>query len=250
LDVEGRITRINHHACALLGWTEHELLGRDWIERCLPPLVQPMLRRKFSALVGGDLSIVQNPVLTRSGEERMIEWLNILVRDEAGCVVATYSSGADITERTRALEALHAAEQRAQRARESAEATVTAVQEIIDDLANGVQLLHLVARSPLPAETQRTVERTIQQAARQLKSLEGVEGGAFARRKSDVPKGRVAVDGTLRRTGDQWSPPSPLVLCEGCGTRTAHLVAFFVKDDTVTYRCHTCGHRFDRIADP
>jgi hypothetical protein len=129
---------------------------------------------------------------------------------------------------------------------------VTAVQEIIDDLANGVQLLHLVARSPLPAETQRTVERTIQQASRHLKSLEGVERGAFARRKSDVPKGRVAVDGTLRRTGDEGSPPSPspLVLCEGCETRTAHLVAFFAKDDTVTYRCHTCGHRFDRIADP
>ena len=36
LDTEGRITLINRKGCDLLGWTEQELLGRDWIDTCLP----------------------------------------------------------------------------------------------------------------------------------------------------------------------------------------------------------------------
>ena len=37
LDVHGRITLINRKGCATLGREERELLGRDWIETCLPP---------------------------------------------------------------------------------------------------------------------------------------------------------------------------------------------------------------------
>jgi GAF domain-containing protein len=31
LDLDGRITLVNGYACSVLGWTEDELLGRDWI---------------------------------------------------------------------------------------------------------------------------------------------------------------------------------------------------------------------------
>ena len=64
LDVNGRITLVNRYACALLGWTADELLGRDWIETCLPARMRDPLREKFHNLVGGDLSIVENPILT------------------------------------------------------------------------------------------------------------------------------------------------------------------------------------------
>ena len=86
--------------CSLLGWTADELLGRDWIETCLPARIRDELRTKFRNLVGGDLSVVENPVLTRSGEERLIEWRNTLLRDDEGHVIGTFSSGTDITERT------------------------------------------------------------------------------------------------------------------------------------------------------
>ena len=36
LDLEGRIVLVNRYGCSLLGWTADELLGRDWIETCLP----------------------------------------------------------------------------------------------------------------------------------------------------------------------------------------------------------------------
>ena len=36
LDLDGRIALVNRYACSVLGWTAGELLGRDWIETCLP----------------------------------------------------------------------------------------------------------------------------------------------------------------------------------------------------------------------
>ena len=104
LDLNGRITLVNRYACSVLGWTEDELLGRDWIETCLPARLRDTLGTTFHNLLGGDLSIIENPILTKSGEERLIEWRNTLLRDDTGHVVGTFSSGSDITERKRAEE--------------------------------------------------------------------------------------------------------------------------------------------------
>jgi PAS domain S-box-containing protein len=120
LDLDGRITLVNGYACSVLGWTEEELLGRDWIETCLPAGIRDAMRKKFHDLTAGDLAAVENPVLTRSGEERMIEWRNTLLRDDAGQVIGTFSSGADITERNFAVEALRTAEERMRFALEAA----------------------------------------------------------------------------------------------------------------------------------
>jgi PAS domain S-box-containing protein len=112
LDINARITLINRAGCTLLGWTEPELIGRDWIETCLPARTWDTIRATFRRVIGGDLSIVENTILTRSGEERFIEWRTTLLRDEAGRVIGTFSSGADITERNRTAEALRVAEER------------------------------------------------------------------------------------------------------------------------------------------
>jgi two-component system cell cycle sensor histidine kinase/response regulator CckA len=104
LDLDGRITLVNRYGCSVLGWKLDELVGRDWIDTCLPSPIRDCLRRKFHDLIGGDLSIVEHRILTRSGQERLIEWRNTLLRDDAGHVVGTLNCGSDVTERKRAEE--------------------------------------------------------------------------------------------------------------------------------------------------
>jgi PAS domain S-box-containing protein len=121
VDVEGRTTLINRKGCDLLGWTADELLGRNFIETCLPARIRDRIRKFGIGVLGGEPSVAENPVLTRSGAERVIEWHNKPIRDEAGHVIGAFSSGTDITERNRAVEALRTAEERMRFALESAD---------------------------------------------------------------------------------------------------------------------------------
>jgi PAS domain S-box-containing protein len=99
LDVQGRITLVNRKGCSILEWEEHDLLGRDWFETCLPESVRADMRARFADLLDDALTTHENPVLTRSGRQRLIAWRNTLVRDDAGRVIGTLSSGEDITHR-------------------------------------------------------------------------------------------------------------------------------------------------------
>ena len=105
LDLNGRIGLVNRYACSVLGWTSDELRERDWFETCVPARLRDTARSWFHNLLGGDLSVAETPVLTRSGEERLIEFRSSLSRDDAGQVTGTLSSGSDITQRRRAEEA-------------------------------------------------------------------------------------------------------------------------------------------------
>jgi two-component system cell cycle sensor histidine kinase/response regulator CckA len=134
LDAEGRVTLINRFACDILGWTAQELLGRNWIETCLPERTRPLLRQALENLVDGDVSRVENPILTRSGEERLIEWRNTVLRDESGAAVGTLSSGADITERSRAVAALKTVEERMRFALQSAAVGIWDMNYVAGDL--------------------------------------------------------------------------------------------------------------------
>jgi PAS domain S-box-containing protein len=106
LDSEGRITMINRKGCSTLGWEERELLTRDWFDTCLPARTRDALRTSFHSLLRGELSHMENPVLTKSGEERMIAFRNTILRNGSGHIVGTLSSGEDITERKKSEEHL------------------------------------------------------------------------------------------------------------------------------------------------
>ncbi|MGE5234886.1 MAG: PAS domain S-box protein [Acidobacteriota bacterium] len=109
LDRGGRVTLINSKGCQLLGWSEQELLGRDWFASCIPERECGELRVAFARIMAGEiesLSYVENRVVTRSGEERLIAWHNTELRDASGALVGTLSSGEDITARKRAEQEL------------------------------------------------------------------------------------------------------------------------------------------------
>ncbi len=112
LDLDGKITLINRKGCDLLGWQERELSGRDWAATCLPARVRDAVRKTLHNVVTGEASIAENPVLTRSGEERLIEWRNTVQRDDNGQIIGTFSSGTDITERRGLEEQVQQAQKR------------------------------------------------------------------------------------------------------------------------------------------
>jgi two-component system, cell cycle sensor histidine kinase and response regulator CckA len=121
LDMDGRITLINRKGCDLLGRTKQELVGRNPIETCVPDRVREFTQKKLPTLLAGDLPVMENPIVSRSGEERLIEWRNTMLHDDNGHVIGTLSSGNDITERTRTLEAVRTAEERMRFALQSAD---------------------------------------------------------------------------------------------------------------------------------
>jgi len=120
LDSQGIITLANRYACRLLGWDANELIGLSWIDTCMPERIRERMRTQFQTLLEGEIGIIENEVVTRTGEERLIEWYNTVVRDEEGRAIGSFSSGADITERTLALNALRIGEERTRFALESA----------------------------------------------------------------------------------------------------------------------------------
>jgi two-component system, cell cycle sensor histidine kinase and response regulator CckA len=116
LDLDGRITLMNRHGCRLLGWTEAELLGREWTTTCLSSPDREAVTASLAAtrlgLTGDDPTIAMYVVLTRTGEQRLIEWRRTVLRDSCDAVIGTLSSGSDITDRHRSAEALRLAEER------------------------------------------------------------------------------------------------------------------------------------------
>jgi PAS domain S-box-containing protein len=98
----GEITLMNRQGYQILGYEEDSLIGCNWFETCLPQWDRDRTRLVFEQLMVGDAELVEyheNSVLTRSGEERVIAWHNVVLMDEKGTRLGTLSSGQDITER-------------------------------------------------------------------------------------------------------------------------------------------------------
>ncbi|MCX7704439.1 MAG: PAS domain S-box protein [Planctomycetota bacterium] len=107
IDENEKVLLINKRGCEILGYTEDEIVGKNWFDCFVPERVREKLRNSFRSLIGGEigsLEEVRNPVLTKCGEERSIMWHNALLKDEEGKVRATLSSGIDITDKKQAEE--------------------------------------------------------------------------------------------------------------------------------------------------
>jgi PAS domain S-box-containing protein len=106
LDTDGNIDIFNEAAEKITGYTLSEVRGRNWFEILVPKERYPPVWEEFTRLVAGGMPrVFENPILTKTGEERYIMWQNSQMRIH-GEVVATISFGNDITERKQAEEAL------------------------------------------------------------------------------------------------------------------------------------------------
>jgi PAS domain S-box-containing protein len=115
LDGDGRIKMINRKGCEILGYSEEELLGQNWLERFIPQSSRGEVQDLFAAHIAGQpTEYAENWIVPRSGERRLIAWHNTVLRNAAGEVTGTLSSGMDITERHRLEQALRESQLRLQ----------------------------------------------------------------------------------------------------------------------------------------
>lgn len=107
LSPAGAIQLVNRYCEDLTGYNRAELRGKDWIDTLLPERDRALSRSLFlkstQGMPGhGNVS----PIVTRSGEERLIEWSDTVLRNDAGEPTGLLAIGMDITERVESTRAL------------------------------------------------------------------------------------------------------------------------------------------------
>ncbi|WP_199322650.1 MULTISPECIES: PAS domain S-box protein [Calothrix] len=113
-DPQGRIHYINDYGVKLLGYEEHQILGRTLFETIIPdieisgrdvkPFVHDLLRNPQSYPQG------EGENLCRDGRRVWVVWSNQAIFNEQGDVVEILSVGNDTTQRRQAEEALQRSE--------------------------------------------------------------------------------------------------------------------------------------------
>jgi two-component system NarL family sensor kinase len=113
-DLQGRIHYINDYGVKLLGYEEHEILGRTLFETIIPeaelsgrdvrPMVHDLLRNPQSYPQG------EGENLCRDGRRVWMAWSNQAIFNDQGNVVEILSVGNDTTQRRQAEEALQRSE--------------------------------------------------------------------------------------------------------------------------------------------
>ena len=107
LDNKGKIVVFNTHCEEVTGWTRQEAIGKDWFTNFVPERYRPEFGQVFKDVIERyEGHEYENPVLTKTGEERMIAWNNSIWRDASGEALLVIGAGIDITNRKVAEEKL------------------------------------------------------------------------------------------------------------------------------------------------
>ncbi|MFC1510529.1 PAS domain S-box protein [Candidatus Omnitrophota bacterium] len=99
-----KVKLINKKGCKLLGFSENDVLGKNWFDAFLPVQSRDEIRSLFHDVIEGRRELVEyyeSSIVTKEREERKILWRNSVVRNDQGEIVATLSSGEDVTDRRR-----------------------------------------------------------------------------------------------------------------------------------------------------
>ena len=100
---------INKKGCECLDREECEVIGKNWFDNFVPEPDRARVKDGFDRLVSGEtepIEYFENFIQTKSGGKRLIAWHNTVLRNEAGIITGTLSSGEDITERRKSEEEL------------------------------------------------------------------------------------------------------------------------------------------------
>ncbi|MGB8953031.1 MAG: two-component regulator propeller domain-containing protein, partial [Candidatus Aminicenantales bacterium] len=109
LDNNGNVNLLNKKGGEILGYSEKEIVGKNWFDNFLPKRLTEKEKATFEKMQQREIDLLEyaeNIIQTRNGEERIILWHNTLLTDEKDQIIGILSSGEDITDRKKAEEAI------------------------------------------------------------------------------------------------------------------------------------------------
>ncbi len=100
IDTAGKIRLVNQTMLNALGYKEEELLGNDYLSKCVPKSEYEDLKRVFSQIIHDYRpTFSENHILTSNGERKLVEWRGCPLLNEEGHVEYFFGVGIDITEK-------------------------------------------------------------------------------------------------------------------------------------------------------
>jgi PAS domain S-box-containing protein len=101
IDNNGVVTLVNKRTCEVFGYTEEEIIGKNWFDHFIPNKIRKemlLVSKEVLNVKDDTYEYYENLITTKSGEERLIQWNNIHILDDNGDTIGSLSSGKDITE--------------------------------------------------------------------------------------------------------------------------------------------------------
>ena len=101
LNADGTISLVNKKVCEISGYSENEIIGKDFTF-FMPDEYVEQTRELLAKVISGEIEppeYYETPMLIKDGRERITAWKTTVLRDDKGKIIATLSSGEDITER-------------------------------------------------------------------------------------------------------------------------------------------------------
>ncbi|NLC28112.1 MAG: PAS domain S-box protein, partial [Campylobacteraceae bacterium] len=100
INSDGRMIKFNAYAEKFTGYTQEEISKEPYGWKCLvaPEIIDNLFAIIENAKQGAIVKSYQNPWYSKSGEARMFEWSNALVKKEDGSMDYILSIGLDITQ--------------------------------------------------------------------------------------------------------------------------------------------------------
>lgn len=109
VDRDLKVVLANKKASEVLGYSQEEIIGQKWFDVFLPERIKDMIKTGYKMVLKGEIELPEfseKSILTRTGEERLVFWHDVVLKDDQGGIMGTISSGEDITEKKQAQMAL------------------------------------------------------------------------------------------------------------------------------------------------
>jgi PAS domain S-box-containing protein len=102
VDHNGNVEYINPFFEKISQFTPEEVIGKNWFSHFIPSDLSSLMQTVFQEVLKNNAhEYYVNPIVTKSGERRIIAWRTCVLKNNAGEAIGVVSIGEDITEQSR-----------------------------------------------------------------------------------------------------------------------------------------------------